>query len=314
MFMASDGDAAPMPSLIVPFAIVGLAAGWLSGRAANGPLFRLVVVDSVPERAAICCAITGGIVGAMLQRQCRQELRPTLARSRLCGLPMPLLLSIAGAVSAMLIGSQITYSRSYESAAMGVLFSLAFMPVCAFVLTATKRAARARHGSIVASADRRAVWSVLATTLGFTTLMALPEWSSQLFLQYSGAPWVAIAIAGVTAAIVLLGFALDLAAWWRLGRRLHEARSMEERPPEELDNHQQLPSFDLGLGEDLRAKVAHSSDYRRAATRVTALLRGNETRARRAIRSTLARSAISALLSAAWLGAHYVAANWTIAS
>jgi hypothetical protein len=58
----------------------------------------------------------------------------------------------------------------------GGLCSIAFLPICAAVLAAARRAERARLGSIVAGADLREVWAILAAALAVATPWPSPPW------------------------------------------------------------------------------------------------------------------------------------------
>ena len=59
-----------MPRLAVPFAIVGVAAGWLSAGLLANPLIG-VTIEPNQGLAAVCAGLIAAIVGAILTRRCR---------------------------------------------------------------------------------------------------------------------------------------------------------------------------------------------------------------------------------------------------
>jgi len=308
-----------VPSLILPFGLVGLVAGWLSGRVIGGPLFDGAVViggplfdgavvGEVPKWAALCGALLGTVAGAILWLRCKDDLTPSMRRKPLPKIPLPLVVLAAGALSGAAVDQIVPYSEFFETVGLGLLCSIPFIPVAAFVVAAARRAARARHGSLVAGSDRRAVWSALAVTLAVTTLGSLPEWSSELFLKYSGPPIMA-ALASVTAASLIVAvLLLDLFAWRRLSALLRTGATMEARAPEEVRDREALPSVDLGLGDDLRAEVAHGSAYRHVG-RVTSLLIGDADEARGVMRRATLRGLASTLVAAVVVSVHVLAAH-----
>src|SRR5262249_40198917 len=158
-----------------PFALVGAAAGWLSAGFLANPIVA-VTVGREQVSAALCSSIIGALVGAWLTHACERERKRALLELRapreqtesgvLRALAFELVCSvvIGGAVGGACVGglSRHSIGGAGSGAVNGALCAIAFLPVCTLVLSAALRAQRARLGSIVAAADRRAVWGILA--------------------------------------------------------------------------------------------------------------------------------------------------------
>lgn len=288
-----------IPELAFPFAVVGLAAGWLSAGALANPIIGLSLR---PERnlAAILGAVAGAAVGAALTWRCvrspEERVTGQLAVSVMAG----------GALTGAAVGcAEAGLGRGLPAGVInGSLCALAFLPVCAVVVAAARRAVRARLGSIVAGADARAVWGILATALAVATLAALPDWPGSR-LERAQPPVLAAVMAGGAALLiagVLVADALALARVKRLGQVRMEAH---EPSPDEVAGA--VPALDLGLGEEVQAQLARGDAYRSKA-RALSLLVGSAEQARSALRRALARGAAGLVVASAALGAHAWAA------
>ncbi len=302
-----DSESYRVPNLTLPFALVGLVAGWLSGRAIGGPMFDRALVGALPEWAALCGTLLGGVAGTFLWLRCKDELGPSMKRRPLPKIPLPAVVLIAGALCGEAVGLLLPYGDVFRSPFLGLLCAVPLIPVAAYVVAAARRAARARHGSLVAGSDRRAVWSALAVTLAITTLASLPEWSSALFLQHSGPPREAVLTALFASALIVGVLLLDLLSVLRLRRLVRIGATMEQREPGQIRDRTVLPCVDLGLGEDLLAEVAYRSAYRHAG-RITSLLVGDPDEARQALRSAIIRSLVSTLIATSVVAIHALAA------
>ncbi|KYG06121.1 hypothetical protein BE21_36725, partial [Sorangium cellulosum] len=79
---------------------------------------------------------------------------------------------VAGVVNGMTVGLVLGPVGMLVGAPFGAVFSLPFVPALAVVLLAANRVGRARAGSVVAQADRRAVWSATAAVTAAAALAA----------------------------------------------------------------------------------------------------------------------------------------------
>ncbi len=287
------------PALALPFAIVGFAAGWLS----DGVLANLLV-DVTPSRnqllAGMVAAAGGALLGALLSRRVassRHELgaRP-LTIARLSGLVV-----VCGGVTGGLVGGlEMSHLWGALSGAFnGAVCAVAFVPVCALVFAAACRADRARQGSIVAGADRRAVWSILAAALAVTTLAAAIDVPpARLHLTFPAG-----AIMAAAAALVLVVTWLADALALRRVARLARAE-LEDRDPAEARFAAEVPSVNLGLGDEVRASFGRAASAYRSRASATALVLGSAGAARSALLRALLRGAAGLALTFAVLAAH----------
>ncbi|WP_433926217.1 hypothetical protein AB3662_25150 [Sorangium cellulosum] len=289
----------------LPFALVGAAAGWISAGVLASPLVD-VALGGKQEVAAVCAGIIGGLIGALLPRvvaprQAWHGRGSTWAC--LAALVLP-----GGALAGGLIAG-ITGGSLYTAATgvvNGVICAAATLPICGAVLEAALRAERARLGSIVAASDRRAVWQILAASLSAATLAALPEWPAARLGQVPVPEIVGALALGAWIAIGLLILA-DAAA---LGHRLPRAAADAAEPcsPDAIAPDPAVPRVDLGLGDDVHARLARGDAYR-GRDRASLLVIGSHAEARAALAGALRRGALCFALGAAVLVAHRWAAG-----
>src|SRR5262249_49133253 len=128
------------PSLVLPFAVVGLAAGWLADGLLANPLVGAATFNN-QGLAAVAAALAGAALGAILAQ--------VGASSSI--LRLSLLVVGAGLLAGGLVGNFEDRSpmAALSGALNGAISGAAFIPVAALVLAAARRAARARQGSIV---------------------------------------------------------------------------------------------------------------------------------------------------------------------
>jgi len=315
-----------VPSLIAPFALVGAAAGWLTAEFLSNPLIR-VSERGVEWLMAVTSAVVAGVVGAALTRWCAAPPEDTPPnefdydqsprRKAALGIWSRLVLSVM--TGGALVGGGVTAVVDGDlrfvppSVILGAVCSLAFVPVCALVLAAARRADRARLGSLVAGSDRRAVWAILVSALAVAAGAAVIDWpfttvigSTVIGAQYRlPAPWPAIAM--LLASVALLAFVL-YADWAALRQVLRTAATVAINQHASSENVVDVPRLDLGLGDELHAEIAEgSADYRRRA-RPTALLLGSRAEALAALRRAVLRNVVGLVVAAVVLGAHGYAA------
>ncbi len=174
--------------------------------------------------------------------------------------------------------------RAYFGAIRGGFSALAFVPLCALVLAAAQRARRARRASLVAGAERRALWSILVETLALQHARDGPLQSHGQRVDRP-CPRLGVMIAVVAGAVP---------------RRLSSRRRPPARPvgaqwsadfevlaPTEVRDAGAIPRFDLGLGDDVRVLVRRAADTYRSRVHPTALVLSNVTAARAALARAL---------------------------
>jgi hypothetical protein len=259
----------PSTQLTLPFTIVGGAVGWLAARAFADPLVALSMGGNALV-ATSSAAIIGAGVGALLGRRQR-------ARIDAFGTPVGtgFVLAVVTAGGALAgAATQFLMNRERLPAATlaGAVAGLLAWPICLVVLRAQERADRARHGSIVAAADRRATWSILAAALALTTVSAAPAWTEARDLL-AARPWLAAAFWVASLAVIIAVLVLDRRAARSLRALGREGLEARDSADVSLTNEPAV-RHDVGLGESLSVRVERRDAYR-GAERVAALLVGD---------------------------------------
>ncbi len=300
-------DSPRAPSLVLPFAIVGGAAAWLAADLLRNPL--VAVSDrGVAAPAAVAGTVVAGGIGAALTRWSALPADQRSARETWLRLVVAVVLGgavVGGAVTAFLEAS---LWHAHVGAGVGALASLAFVPVCVAVMAATKRAERARHGSLVAASDRRAVWAILMMALSVTAGAVAVDWPLTHVADRYGhvpAPWVGVAVLAGAIAVLVGSLAADWAALSRV-RTLAAGADAEERDPGEASPD--LPRVDLGLGDEVRALVARGAATYRTCERTLALVVGHPEEAVSALCRAVRRDVVGLAITFSVLGVHVVAA------
>jgi len=257
----ADVETSTMPSLVRPFAAFGAAAGFFAILALGS--FREAARDVSPLAPMIVTAAVGGAVGATLGRWKRLH-SPLLAREAVV-LWVAVITAIAGAVSGGVVGF-VTWGVDgvMRFATGGVAVGLVFVPSCLVVFDAAKRAGRGRHGSLVASTDRRTVFSTVLAGIAFAAATQVPVVLSAN-VSNDLDPLVQIGLSlfvclGATVAIVVLqrrdraaratleAFAKD-AAWLDRAGDAHDADAMSPA------------AVDLGIGAERWTRTS-DANYR----------------------------------------------------
>lgn len=289
-----------IPDLMLPFGALGGVVGWIFTSALQNPVFR---GDPASSRvmAAVGGAVTASLVGAHLSRWTDAQIgdpSPSITWAQWAHLVVPLF--ACSALTGALVGEMVRdWSHGVQ---LGLLCALCATPLCAAVLRATLRAARARHGSLVADADRREVWSVLVLTATFATLADLLTGLAWKALGTPG-PWISIAVVlgGVAATAVILR--RDLAARRTLAAESRDLRARER----EHASPGQIPTLDLGLGDEQQARHVRGGSAYRHHDREVALVIGNLDEARSALDGAVRRRAASLCFTVLVAAAHTVA-------
>ena len=270
----SDGlmdpeEHARIPSLVLPFALVGVAAVVFS-------LVGLTAFRVGPERVALGVALgTGGAVGAAvgaLLRRWRSLHAPMVPRG-LVTIRVGALVVAAGAAIGAVLGLQAWGEVGLVPFALGgAVAALAFVPACLTVLEAGRRAARARLGSVVASSDGRTIWATAFSAIAVISLAGVPALFAGCSAGRLSIPQQASLVLGVAAACVLGSFFLA----WRDRVGIERVKRLRAEPLEEAAATTEASSrcVDVGLGDASWSTMGTAGTYR-TATRGEVLLRGD---------------------------------------
>ena len=265
-----------VPRLSFPFAVLGAVGGWMAADFFRVGALHLLDAGLRPAFVVVTplCAL---LLGVLVQ--------PTVHW------PRPLAAFFAatvGVLSAGLMGGALIGVMRWsrwglgEGAATGFVCALGFLPAFALVLAAARRVGRARPGSLVDRADRRAVWLAVAVSVALGTLAALPDWN---VFPTGVRPSLEVSrtfgLAAVAAIVALcLGDAVALVRALRVERLLPAMRAASGDDPRVAWSPRKL---DLGLGEETRASVLSAAVVYREHDRVLSVVRGNPRDARRAL-------------------------------
>lgn len=280
---------APTPWLVPPFALVGLAAGAVVVDATipNGDL------DGLRLLYASLGAIAGTAIGAIVHRSYRRaacDAHGARVRVALFGV-------LAGALIAAVVWRSVDAPVPLqEFVACGALLAIAFLPVLLFALGAAVRAERARLGSIVAGADRRAVWIVACGALSPLTLAAFPAWGWYAEGRRE-APIVAFGVAAAGAFVALAGVLFETRSLRRAELAARRAGALHTGPLVAEDAA--AARVDLGVGDDLYARAEGGAETYRARARVVELVLGDPHEALAALRRARVRAGVFATVALA---------------
>lgn len=290
-----------IPSLTLPFALLGGAAGFFA------TLGLSVVLPEVrhtpPLMVGAVALVVGGLLGVVLRRWRRLH-APLVSRDIKLAAVVGLLVTAGATVGIAVVGIMFPGGLRHpvEAGLEGAFPSLIFLPSCLAILDAGRRAARARLGSLVASVDRRTMVVTVTGAIAFCALVHLP--SLLLDARSRELPREAQLLASV----VVSSLCLAVLVWGRrkdiLARARLEALAREVDPLEGTDVTEDREVLDLGVGGDRWGRLSGVATYR-AAERKEVLLCGSIVEARAAMDDALQRrerairfAALAALASA----------------
>lgn len=172
-------------------------------------------------------------------------------------------------ISVMLVGALlggvlavVTSVRSLVvGAADGVLASLCFAPTLPTLAVATRRASRARPGSVIHRIDGRAPWVVLAVTCAIGSRIAVHGFAAADYFP------VRIELTYTIAALSLVGSASAFVMGWRdLNALRQQLRVLDNARSERAGERTRgLGNFDFGVGEQEEILLEGDYDYREMA-------------------------------------------------
>lgn len=331
---SARGGSSP-PSLVLPFAVLGLAGGWLTADAFHvrhelEPVRWLLAFFSPLVAAALGVYLGPRLLGVATDGGAPPAPAAWLARGWLAGTLWTLLaIAVAGLINGMLIGLLLVFPvGALFGAFFGVLCAVPFLPALAAVILAARRVGRARAGSMVDASDRRAVWLAVAAVTVAGCLLGPIAWPPSpaereaLALVRQGA----VALAG---AVIAWSFVMDAAALVRLTKAGRSERAGTEAWREgggagaarqgqaeglgvDADSGQEALEgalavaaadgaevVDLGLGDEVRVEAVPAAHAYRGARRVRQVVRGSRERATAALRGGMARAALALAAGAA---------------
>jgi hypothetical protein len=292
-----------MPRLAFPLAVTGAAAGWLTCELLDNPVMGRAWPTHAGGIAAGVSAVIGAVVGLALQASCT----PREGRRGGAGVWVRVVLAVlaggaaSGALTTIVMLRHIVWVES--GVRDGLMGGVLFLPACAVVVAAARRAARARRGSVVARSDARGMWAVTAAAIAVATWLALPDGMA------GETPRVALAMGGGALAVSVALFLGDAIALLGLRRTARAAEGMEvlERGADEAEGA--VPAIDLGLGAEVRATMRPGAAAYRGKDRAAALLLGSFGEARRALWRGLAKKALACAVVVGALAVHTLAAR-----
>ncbi|WP_437726894.1 hypothetical protein [Sorangium sp. So ce861] len=304
-------------SLVLPFGAIGLVGGWLTADSFHLPdrSVHYLLAGVTPVVAGLLghyltsriggvgsagAAVPGAVAGwadgpGWASGPGRWTRRGPLVASLLSLWAIV----VAGVVNGMTIGLVLGPAGMIVGAPFGAVFSLPFVPALAVVLLAANRVGRARAGSIVAQADRRAVWSATAAVIAAAAL------ATPAFFGRPAAPEVGRAVAAIGLAVVGALFVVDAVALAKmltlpLPRRLIGVEEAGEGGAGMGVGAGER--VDLGLGDEVRVEVVQPTHAYRGAPQIARVVRGSRERAAGALRAGLARGGIALAIGAALWG------------
>ncbi len=274
--------------LALPCAAVGLAGGWMIA-----DFFRAGALHVDAGLRPALAAITPVLALAL-----GLSLAPALRWPRWKALLAAVIaVPSAGLTGGALVGV-LTWSHYglADGAASGLWCAIAFLPAFLAVLAAARRIGRAREGSLLHAADRRAVWLAAATAIALGTLAAIPEWTIFPGALPGGArPSLAVSRGLGLSAVAAIACILvrDLAGLLRARRAAAELETMRPCDPYSPELPWAGERLDLGIGERAAVHAIPSTGPYRATDRIVKVIRGDAAAANRALAWSVARGAVA---------------------
>jgi hypothetical protein len=259
-----------------------LTSLWLRGAPNPSPSVLLVVSTTI--MAALC-----GRVGA---RRIRTPLGFAGAAILAGGANGLVLATVAAALGGDIGG----FVLMVGGFIFGMICAVPFVPALAIAFAATQRVGRARPGSLVDEADRRAPWTAVCITI-LVVGLGLAFFEPRAVDLTVSALLFARGLGAVLLTVLTLRSWSRARGWQRAFAAAEPANDTASDVPGGADEH------DLGIGDEAR-ELRHRGDAYRAGVRTAARLRGHTEQARRILRFDLLLGALAMALSvatASWL-------------
>ena len=225
------------PPIILPFALIGLVGGGLTGSITHQ--FELIAAFAVVTMAS--AAVLGGFVAH------HERTRGHVSATRLFCLT-----TFAGCINgALLIVPFVFPIGSLVGAIVGLFFAVPFVPAFMLVLHWARETGSAREGSLVDRAQRRGPLSAAAASIALATLFALVgRWQAADLA-------VLRACAAFAAAVAAIVVVLDVFAH-AVARRAAHAHVQATGPLH----------LELGVGDDVTIEQPPAIPYRAPSTQL----------------------------------------------
>jgi F0F1-type ATP synthase assembly protein I len=268
--MPDAGELAKMPSLAKPFAAFGAAAGLFAILALGS--FRDAAREVSPLAPMLATAAAGAVAGVTL-RGWRRLHTPELAREAVI-LWVAVIAALAGAASGGVVGLVTWGEDGFTRFAVGgAAVGLCFVPSVLVVFDAARRAARGRHGSLVAETDRRTVLSTVLAGVAFAGATQVP---AILTANVSSAldPIVQVALSLVACLVATVGIVV-LERRDRRARASLEGFAKDAAWLDRVEDADALPptAVDLGIGAEHWTRTS-DANYR-VSGRAEVLVKGS---------------------------------------
>jgi hypothetical protein len=272
--------------LVIPFALIGLAGGWVICGLC-GPHFDRVWVPG--PLVLLLPAVAGAWLGALVMRTGRPAIRRLFLQVPVAGL-------VIGALVGLLDDATLCpfpIFGPFAAPAYGVfggVLSLLFLVPLPIVAAVHGPSARSRPGSIIHSATKRAVWVTTAAAIcALTVLPLLPSTHGEMWPIATGI----LTAGGVVLAALLVIDGQQMRDLRRLAARKTTMRTTAGAPAETLD---------YGVGDDEVEELEPAASAYRSADLVGRVHLGDPHEARKhvagcTVRTTLALVAVLGALA-----------------
>ena len=177
----------------------------------------------------------------------------------------------------------------------GLFAAVPMIPACLLVIAAQRRSDDARPGSMIARAERRAVYALVAIGVVVLSALTFPDWMSTSDAVVRP-PRDALAVAALAGVVGLAILIADLAASRRIARVQQEI-ALADGP---------AASVDFGLGEEVATRAEAGGAYR-GGGRIVASALGDPGLARATLRRSIRRGVILIAVSELVAMAHGIA-------
>jgi hypothetical protein len=267
-------------SLSPPFSLLGLVGGWLTADDFNlgdDNALRWLLVFITP--------LVAGSLGRFLSPRLRSGPLTT-------GLLVSASTLVAGIINGVLVGFFVAPPVGlFLGLFFGAICAVPFIPALGAVAFAARRVGRARPGSIVDQADRRAVFRAALTVASLATVIPLPG------IEPSGCTAIVFPLAASAILLMLLGH--DAGAFVRLGTLEARLAAIPEPAPFASPpcRGPGVVVVDFGLGLDEVEEISPAGAVYRERDRATCVFRGSADRARAVLLRGLAEGAAALLLA-----------------
>jgi hypothetical protein len=283
------GRAAPPVHLALPLGLLGLAGAWIVA-----DYYRFgVALEQEAARGTLAFAMpfASAAIGLLLSsRAVRRERWRTYA----AGLAAIVLTGIAvGALIGALIGSR---GYAAETALTGASTALAFLPAAALIVELANTAGRARIGSLVDAADRRAPWAATATCIAVGCSLERLELTPLQLALAPTLPSIAVAISGLALASLVVMLVFDLRAL--AGARAASRSIVDMTPRDPATALACNEVVDVGVGDEEHEALFGGHAYRCVPTPIR-VVRGAPARGIELLRRAAVRGVAFAVVGAA---------------